>query len=122
VSSQRLSSATSDRILNDVSLSSRSFSRASYDVPPTSIIAFAHLRYPTTMTPHLRILAGPDTHSLQPITTLVNTGKAHAVKSDAFEGEVAVYIKGFPGEEGGEAYFDAPERKGVTWSIQARGP
>lgn len=74
------------------------------------------------MAPHLRVLAGPDPSSLTPITTLVNSGKAHAIRSDGFEGQVAMYIKGFPGAgEAHDSYFAAPERTGVTWSIQVHG-
>lgn len=74
------------------------------------------------MTPRLRVLVGPDPSSLTPISSLVNSGKAHPIRSDAFEGEIAVNIRGFPGsDEGNETYFSAPERKGVTWSIQAHG-
>lgn len=74
------------------------------------------------MAPQLRVLAGPDLHRLTPITSLVNAGKAHHIKSDAFEGDVVVYIKDFGTESGaGETYFQSPERTGVTWSIQAQG-
>jgi hypothetical protein len=77
------------------------------------------------MTPQLRVLAGSDPSSLQDITSLVNSGKSHTVSSDVFEGEVAIYIKDFPGDSvsshAADAYFNSPERKGVTWSIQSRG-
>jgi hypothetical protein len=74
------------------------------------------------MAPQLRVLAGPDLHHLTPITSLVNAGKAHHIKSDAFEGDVAVYIKDFGTENAvGDSYFQSSERAGVTWSIQAQG-
>lgn len=73
------------------------------------------------MAPRLRVLAGPDPSSLTPITKLVNSGKPHSIRSDAFEGGIAVNIKGFTEEYGLEAYFNSPERQGVTWSIQAHG-
>ncbi|KAI0077345.1 DUF1769-domain-containing protein [Panus rudis PR-1116 ss-1] len=90
--------------------------------------------------PHLRVLAGPSLspHDLQPVH--VNSGVPVDVSSDAFEGRVAVYIKGFGdecggtlGEKGieecgrvtGKKYFAERERegkgKGVTWSIQVQG-
>jgi hypothetical protein len=77
------------------------------------------------MTPRLRILAGPDPESMQDITSLVNSGRSHLISSDAFEGEVAMYIRDFPGNaepnQAADAYFGSPMRKGVTWSIQSRG-
>jgi hypothetical protein len=78
------------------------------------------------MTPRLRVLVGPDPSSLQPVTSLVNSGKAFKIQSEAFDGELALFIKGFPGEDANDtaaadAYFDAPDRKGKTWSIQVRG-
>ncbi|KAF9488188.1 hypothetical protein BDN71DRAFT_1491209 [Pleurotus eryngii] len=44
--------------------------------------------------PRLRILAGPSPSSLIPITEKVNTNQTHTIRSDAFEGEVVVNIKG----------------------------
>lgn len=74
------------------------------------------------MAPQLRVLAGSDLNHLTPITSLVNAGKAHHIKSDAFEGDVVVYIKDFGvNNESSEAYFQSPARTGVTWSIQAQG-
>jgi hypothetical protein len=77
------------------------------------------------MTPALRVLAGCDPASMKDITSLVNSGSPHAISSDAFEGELAVYIKDFPGDAGSshaaDAYFLSSERTGVTWSIQSRG-
>ncbi|EIW78573.1 DUF1769-domain-containing protein [Coniophora puteana RWD-64-598 SS2] len=75
---------------------------------------------------HFRVLAGPNPDSLQPITHLVNSGSSHPIASDAFDGAVAVYIKGFqpPNDVStgkGCEYFEREDRKGVTWSIQVRG-
>lgn len=70
--------------------------------------------------PRLRVLAGPSLDDLTPIAT--NSGKPLDIKSDAFEGNLAVYIKGFAdasGRVGGSPYFE--KRKGVTWSIQMQG-
>ena len=70
--------------------------------------------------PRLRILAGPTPDQLVPIQA--NSGKPTRIASDAFEGEVAVYIKGFAdteGRVGDSEYFE--KRSGVTWSIQVQG-
>lgn len=70
--------------------------------------------------PRLRVLAGPSLDDLTPIAT--NSGKPLDIKSDAFEGNLAVYIKGFAdasGRVGDSPYFE--KRKGVTWSIQMQG-
>lgn len=70
--------------------------------------------------PRLRILAGSTSDELVPIQA--NSGKPTRIASDAFEGEVAVYIKGFTdteGRVGDSEYFQ--KRNGVTWSIQVRG-
>ena len=72
--------------------------------------------------PHLRVVAGPSLDSLVPIS--VNTGRAHDVSSPLFVGKIAAYIKDFPDENGNvlsSEYFERPERKGVTWSIQVQG-
>jgi hypothetical protein len=58
------------------------------------------------------------------ITDKVNSGKAHDVSSELFQGKVAINIKGFTnpsGEELSAEYFDREDRKGITWSIQVRG-
>ncbi|KAI0916008.1 hypothetical protein AcV5_003465 [Taiwanofungus camphoratus] len=70
--------------------------------------------------PRLRVLAGPSVDELAPVS--VNSDVPVEIKSDAFEGRVAVYIKGFLDPSGGpgdSAYFD--KRDGVTWSIQVQG-
>ncbi|OBZ67313.1 hypothetical protein A0H81_12610 [Grifola frondosa] len=72
--------------------------------------------------PRLRVLAGPSVTELVPI--VANSGIPAKINSDAFEGLVAVYIKGIEGTQGkvGEnEYFDQEERRGVTWSIQVQG-
>ena len=58
---------------------------------------------------------------LTPIS--VNSGVPVRISTDAFEGEVAVFIKGLEDPETGVArdtdYFR--KRSGVTWSIQVQG-
>ena len=83
------------------------------------------------MAPRLRVLAGTSPDTMVPITHIVNRGTAHRLSSSLFEGEIAVYIKGFPLNErgvgdvaqsrGGEPeYFRREDRQGVTWSIQVK--
>jgi len=70
----------------------------------------------------LRVLAGPSLHQLAPIEA--NSDIPLCVSSDAFEGQIAVYIKGIPDDNGNigkSPYFERKERKGVTWSIQVQG-
>ena len=70
--------------------------------------------------PRIRILAGPSLNDLVPIHA--NTNTPVQVNSDVFEGQLAVYIKGFADEEGkvrDSEYFR--KRSGVTWSIQMQG-
>ncbi|KAH8084357.1 hypothetical protein BXZ70DRAFT_570964 [Cristinia sonorae] len=68
--------------------------------------------------PRLRVLAGPDFHNLTEIE--VNSRKGFQISTDAFEGEIAVFLKGFPGEDG-SVYFEREERTGKSWSIQFQG-
>lgn len=72
--------------------------------------------------PRLRVLAGP---SLEELTTVrANSDQSVSIKSDAFEGEIAVYIKDFADEYGKvrhSEYFDVPERQRITWSLQMQG-
>ncbi|CAL1699645.1 unnamed protein product [Somion occarium] len=72
--------------------------------------------------PRLRILAGPSLDELVPIEA--NSGVPLHIKSDVFEGQILVYIKGFAdtnGDVGDSSYFEQKERKGITWSIQVQG-
>jgi len=75
----------------------------------------------------LRVLAGPNANELTPISHLVNTSRAHHIKSDRFDGLVCVHIKGFVAEDGNtkdSAYFNEAgggDRKGATWSIEVTG-
>jgi len=75
--------------------------------------------------PRLSVLAGPSLDALVPIT--VNSGIPHNIVSDAFEGQILAYIKGFTDEEGNNVlqseneYFQREDRKGITWSIQTQG-
>lgn len=59
-----------------------------------------------------------------PISDTVNSGTAHPISSDLFEGHVVAHIQGFTDERGNvreSEYFGREERKGVTWSIQVQG-
>ena len=72
--------------------------------------------------PRLRVLAGSSLDNLTPIE--VNSDKPLKISSDNFEGEIAVYIKGFAdadGKVGESPYFEQSERSGVTWSFQVQG-
>ena len=72
--------------------------------------------------PRLSVVAGPSLDALVPIT--VNSGIPHNIVSDAFEGQILAYIKGFTDEEGNDLqseYFQREDRKGITWSIQTQG-
>jgi hypothetical protein len=72
--------------------------------------------------PRLRVLAGPNVEELVPIVANVSSG--HRVISDAYEGDIAVFLKDFDDEHGerrSTTYFDDATRKGCTWSIQSRG-
>ncbi len=116
--------------------------------PPSSVAGLPHLPYPSFRVrlptrpissplaltrqslqatsdrvrnmPRLRILAGPSMSDLVPVH--VDSGVPVKVSSDAFEGQLAVFIKGFADEEGkvrDSDYFR--KRSGVTWSIQMQG-
>src|SRR6266566_1307704 len=74
--------------------------------------------------PRLSVVAGPSLDAMVPIT--VNSGIPHNIVSDAFEGQILAYIKGFTDEEGNvlqneNEYFQREDRKGITWSIQTQG-
>jgi len=78
--------------------------------------------------PKLRVLAGPTPQTLTSITSLVNSNTPHRISTDAWEGEITVFIKGFNQEDPSlnttpeEAeYFGRDDRSGVTWSIQVQG-
>ncbi|KAF8310960.1 DUF1769-domain-containing protein [Clavulina sp. PMI_390] len=73
--------------------------------------------------PRLRVLVGESPETLRPISA--NDPAGHPLKTSRFEGTISVFLKNFENENGklsmGEEYFGKNERKGVTWSIQARG-
>lgn len=74
--------------------------------------------------PRLRIRVGSSLSSLQDISSKVNTGNTHDIISDAFEGRICMYIKGFPDSNNhttGVDFFDREDRRGITWSIQVQG-
>lgn len=82
-----------------------------------------HFNSSSTMT-RLRVLAGPSLASLEDISAKVNQGDAHDVTSDAFEGRIAVYIKGFEDGEDQNSeseFFKRDDRVDITWSIQVQG-
>jgi len=68
--------------------------------------------------PQLRVLAGPDSNHLVPITHLVNTNRPHNIDSELFSGRIIANIKGLNGDS---EYFDRDDRQGLTWSIQVQG-
>ncbi len=93
-----------------------------YTQPLQDYAHSSNIQFPskTNSMPRLRILAGPTPDELVPI--LANSGRPTRITSDAFDGEVAVYIKGFAdmeGRVGDSEYFE--KRSGVTWSIQVQG-
>ncbi|KZT01226.1 DUF1769-domain-containing protein [Laetiporus sulphureus 93-53] len=70
--------------------------------------------------PRLRILAGPSIEEVVPV--VANSDLPLDVKSDAFEGKILVYIKGFADAKGqvrDSPYFK--KRPDVTWSFQVQG-
>jgi len=70
----------------------------------------------------LSVLAGPSLDALVPIS--VNSGIPHNIVSDAFEGQILAFVKGFTDEEGNvlqSEYFQREDRRGITWSIQTQG-
>ncbi|KAL6299243.1 hypothetical protein BKA93DRAFT_888297 [Sparassis latifolia] len=72
--------------------------------------------------PRLRVLAGPSLEELYPVCA--NSHTPVHISSELFEGQVAVFIKGFAdhcGKVNESSYFEAEERKGITWSIQMQG-
>ncbi|KAF8127485.1 hypothetical protein K438DRAFT_1646306 [Mycena galopus ATCC 62051] len=77
--------------------------------------------------PKLKVLVGPTPNDLHLITPLVNSNTPHRIVTDAWEGEILVFIKGFneadPSKTSPEAaeYFGRDDRSGVTWSIQVQG-
>lgn len=74
--------------------------------------------------PGLRVLAGPTAEDLVPVTDIVNTGRAYSIRSERFEGKVAIYVKNFIDPKGRQLtseYFEREDRKGITWSIQVQG-
>lgn len=76
------------------------------------------------MSPRLRVLAGANPDNMVPITSIVNTSKAHSIHSALFQGQIVANIKGMTDEHGrlrDSEYFEREERQGVTWSIQVQG-
>lgn len=76
------------------------------------------------MAPRLRVLAGDSLDNLVPISDIVNTEKAHAISSDAFQGKIVVNIKDFAdsaGQPRHSKYFDRADRQHITWSLQIQG-
>ena len=75
------------------------------------------------MSSNLRVLAGPSPHSLSDISDKVNTNEVHHIVSDAFQGALSLHIKSFPEHHRTTSsdYFERPDRRGITWSIQVQG-
>jgi hypothetical protein len=72
----------------------------------------------------LRVRVGPSMDRLVCITDKVNSGQAHSISSELFEGKVAINMKDFSNPSGevlSTEYFDREDRKGITWSIQVQG-
>ncbi|KAF9652660.1 DUF1769-domain-containing protein, partial [Thelephora ganbajun] len=71
----------------------------------------------------LRVLVGPSPCSLVDISDKVNTNQTHHIVSDTFEGAVCLQIKRFPAHHHTTSsdYFERPDRRGITWSIQVQG-
>jgi len=67
--------------------------------------------------PRLRVYVGTSPDDLARITP--NDSRAHTVRSDRFEGALAVHIAGLRGTP--QEYFAHPARAKVTWSIQVQG-
>jgi hypothetical protein len=73
--------------------------------------------------PRMRVLAGVSPETLEPIEAN-NPERAHRIKTDKFDGEIAVFLKAFQNEYGEPSstnYFDHAERRSRSWSIQVRG-
>lgn len=71
--------------------------------------------------PCFRVLAGPSLDQLTQVKP--NSDTAVKIKSDAYDGQVAVYLKGLnsDGQSRDCTYFSTDSRANVTWSIQAQG-
>jgi hypothetical protein len=64
----------------------------------------------------LRVLAGPSPKDLHPLVL----GHPYHISSDLFDGDILVHIKGLE-HNGDNEYFEMPDRKEVTWSLQMQG-
>jgi len=74
------------------------------------------------MAPRLRVVVS-DGSSYPPKTVLsVNSAKPTPIKTDGFEGEVQVWVKGFEGEKkGGDGHEYFGTRSSMTYAIVVRG-
>lgn len=72
----------------------------------------------------LRVLVGSSPRSLVDVSDKVNTNQVHRIASDAFEGVISLQIKRFSANHRTTSsdYFERPDRRGITWSIQVQGP
>lgn len=71
----------------------------------------------------MRVLAGVSPDTLEAMEAN-NPERAHRVKTDKFDGEIAVFVKDFQndhGEPSSADYFKHPDRRSRSWSIQVRG-
>lgn len=75
------------------------------------------------MPTNLRVLAGPSPHSLTDVSDIVNTNLVHHIVSEAFEGVISLQIERFQTHHRATSsnYFQRPDRRGITWSIQVQG-
>jgi len=77
------------------------------------------------MAPKLRVVISSPTSPYPPHEPIhVNSPNPTPLKTDQFEGEISVWIKGYEGDhKGGEGdeYFNDPERAGMTYAIVIRG-
>ena len=92
--------------------------------PPLQKVRTEYPSYPMSTYTQLRVLAGPSLDKLTPIEC--NSDEHFEVKSDMFEGRLAIYIKDFASSNEhrsrrDSSYFTRRERTNVTWSIQAQG-
>jgi len=77
------------------------------------------------MAPKLRVLLSSP-GQVYPPTALcpVNSATPTRVKTDLFDGEISVFVKGFTGEGGagdGACYFTVGGREDMTYGIVVRG-
>lgn len=77
------------------------------------------------MAPKLRVLISSSSGAYPPTALCsVNSSTPTRVKTDLFDGEISVFVKGFHGEGAsgdGQCYFGQAGREGMTYGIVVRG-